>query len=165
MLLVESGSRGILHRLVPLLYERNGEIQIDLITCFPGVPNGFRGKVYRVADYSSSAARRRLFSELKAKNYLVTGVICSGEPLMTKWKWATAFRIPAKVLLINENADYLCLDWAHRRNMLQMAKTRAGLEGTAWLPALGRILGLPFALVYLLLFAGFVHFKRMMRST
>ena len=40
-------------------------------------------------------------------------MICSGEPVMMKWKWALALRIPAKDFIINENGDYFWLDRGH----------------------------------------------------
>jgi hypothetical protein len=85
VLLVESGSRGAFDTLVPLLYQIYGEaMELDLLTCHQTTPTGFRGRVYRVEDYSSPAARRTLFNELAARKYAALGILCSGEPIMTK---------------------------------------------------------------------------------
>lgn len=161
MLLVESGSRGAFDTLIPLLYQIYGEaMELDLVTCHQSTPVGFRGRVYRVEDYSSPLARRQLFRELASSQYAALGILCSGEPIMTKWKWALAARLPAKVFVINEFAGFLWLDWGQARNLAAFARVRLGLSGAAALPAIVRLLLLPFTLVYLLLFAAIVHTRR-----
>jgi hypothetical protein len=164
VLLVESGSRGAFDTLVPLLYQIYGEaMELDLVTCHATTPVGFRGRVYRVEDYSSPAARRQLFRELASRDYAALGILCSGEPIMTKWKWALAARLPAKVFVINEFAGFLWLDWGQARNLAAFPRVRFGLSGAAALPAVARLLLLPFTLIYLLLFAAIVHTKRRIR--
>ena len=164
VLLVESGSRGAFDALVPLLYQIHGEnMELDLLTCHPTTPVGFRGRVYRVEDYASPAARRRLVSELASSKYSSLGILCSGEPIMTKWKWALVARLPAKVFVINEFAGFLYLDWGNVRNLAAFARVRLGLTGAAATPAVVRLISFPFALVFLLLFAAVVHTKRRIR--
>ena len=164
VLLVESGSRGAFDTLVPLLYQIYGEaMELDLVTCHQTTPVGFRGRVYRVEDYSSPASRRQLFRELASSKYAALGILCSGEPIMTKWKWALAARLPAKVFVINEFAGFLWLDWGQARNLAGFARVRLGLSGSAAAPAVVRLLLLPFAVLYLLLFAAMVHTKRRIR--
>jgi hypothetical protein len=165
VLLVESGSRGAFDTLVPLLYQIHGEaMELDLLTCHATTPTGFRGRVYRVEDYSDPAARRQFFRELAASQYAALGILCSGEPIMTKWKWALAARLPAKVFVINEFAGFLWLDWGQMRNLAAFARVRLGLSGAAATPAVARLLLLPFAFLYLLLFAAMVHTKRRIRT-
>ena len=165
VLLVESGSRGAFDALVPLLYQIHGEaMDLDLLTCHQTTPTGFRGRVYRVEDYSGPAARRQLFRELASSQYSTLGILCSGEPIMTKWKWALAARLPAKVFVINEFAGFLYLDWGHLRNLAAFARVRLGLTGMAAIPAMVRLLLFPFALAYLLLFTAVVHTKRRIRT-
>ena len=164
VLLVESGSRGAFDTLIPLLYQIHGEaMELDLLTCHQTTPAGFRGRVYRVEDYSNPAARRQLFRELASSKYAALGILCSGEPIMTKWKWALVARLPAKVFVINEFAGFLYLDWGNARNLVGFARVRLGLSGAAATPAVVRLILLPFALVYLLLFAAIVHTKRRIR--
>jgi hypothetical protein len=108
ILLIESGSRGLLETVVPGLRQTWGEnVAIDLVTCYARLPQGMppEARVYRTTDYRDRQARRRLVTELRANGYALIGMICSGEPIMTKWKWALALRLPAKVFLINENGD------------------------------------------------------------
>ena len=117
-----------------------------------------------MADYRGGTARWQLLNDLAKSGYTNLGMICSGQPVMTQWKWAIAARVPAKVFLINENADYLYLDRAHWRNVLWLMIVRSGFGGGSLVPALARIIVFPFALVYLLLFAAVVHLKRFARS-
>ena len=165
VLLVESGSRAVLDKLVPALYEKLGaEMEIDLLTCYAAEPAGFRGRVYRVNDYPNSTARGQLFRDLQAREYSLAGILCTGEPIMTKWKWATAARIPAKLFLINENADFMFVDWTNRASLRHLALVRSGLTGGSALTAFGRMVSFPFSLLFLLFFAASVHGRRFLRS-
>ena len=160
---MESGSRSVSERLLSVFNETWGEIEIDLVTCYPGEPTGFRGCVYRVTDYSGPAGRRRLYRELAVRQYGLTGILCSGDPIMTKWKWMLAARLRSKIFVVNEHADFFWLDRGHWRNALLMVQARTGIGGTAGIPAVGQWLSFPVTLVYLLLFAGAVHIKRKVR--
>lgn len=164
VLLVESGSRRLFDSLIPGLYKLYGEqLDIGLVTCFAGVPEGFRGSVYRVTDHVGPAGRKRLYAELAARPYPILGIICSGEPIMTKWKWMLAARLRAKIFIVNENSDYFWLDWGHWRIAAHFGLFRAGLTGAAAIPTLARLLFFPLTLVYLLLYAGVVHLRRRVR--
>ena len=164
VLLVESGSRGVSERLLPVLIEKWREVEIDLVTCYQGEPEGFRGRVYRVTDYKGPVERKRLYRELAARRYGLTGILCSGDPIMTKWKWVLAARLRSKIFVVNENADFFWLDRGHWRNALRMAQARTGISGTAGIPALAQWLFFPVTLAYLLLFAGIVHLRRKLRA-
>jgi hypothetical protein len=168
VLLVESGSRAITERLLPLLRGIHGSaFAIDLVTCFPGLPAGFPSEmtVYRVSDYAGRTGRKRLYRELRARGYSLLGIVCSAEPIMNKWKWALAAQIPAKVFLINENADYFWLDYSHWRTLTRLALLRAGLSGAASLRTLARLALFPFTLAGLLLYAAYVHTRRKTRDS
>ena len=83
VLLIESGSRDLFEELLRGLYDVYPEMRADLVTCFEGVPSTFRadaGQVYRVADYSGRALRKRLYRELAANHYDTAGMICSANP-------------------------------------------------------------------------------------
>jgi hypothetical protein len=164
VLLVESGSREVFERFIPLLYQIHGEqLEIDLVTCYASEPQGFRGCVFRVTDYGGPAARKRLYEELGGRDYSLMGIICSADPIMTKWKWMLAARLPSKVFVVNENADYFWLDWGHWRTMLRFMLYRAGMTGSNAVPTLARLLFFPLTLAYLLLYAGAVHIRRRIR--
>ena len=83
----------------------------------------------RVGDYPSSQTRQGLYRELTANGYTVVGIVCSAEPIMTKWKWMIAARLPAKVFILNENGDYFWLDRGHWSSIRHFALFRSGLSG------------------------------------
>lgn len=166
VLLVESGSRYILDNLLPGLREIYGDnMQVDLVTCFTGQPEGLPegARVFRVWDYPDRAARRRLVKELTASHPTVGGIICAGEPIMTKWKWWLLWRIPSKFFVLNENGDYYWFDYSNWRTMLHFALFRAGLTGGDAVTTITRLILFPFTVLFLLLYAGLVHLRRKAR--
>ena len=166
ILLVESGSRSITEALLPRLRAAFGSgVAVDLVTCYPGLPPGFRPEdsVYRVSGYAGRAGRRRLYRELRSRRYSLTGVVCSGEPIMTKWKWALAAQIPAKVFVINENADFFWLDYTQRRIIAHFVLVRSGLAGSGAARTAAHLVAFPFTLAFLLLYAATVHSRRALR--
>ena len=168
VLLVESGPRHVLEGLIEGV-ERNypGLEQIDLLTCYPGLPRGFdaaRGRVYRVQDYRGRAARRALFAELRERRPDVCLMLCTGAPVMTKWKWLAAWHAPAKIGMVNEYSDYFWLDRAHWKILIRFLLLRAGLEDYHAFAHLGQIVLLPFTFTFLALYAAQVHLRRWLRS-
>lgn len=137
--------------------------EVDVITCYAGAPQGLAGRIYRVEDYQTPEARKSLFAELSARGYGAIAIICSAEPIMTKWKWALATRVPAKLLIVNENADFFWCDVGNWRLLIHFALFRAGVTGASAIPALGRMLFFPVTAAYLLLYAAAVHFRRALR--
>lgn len=167
ILLVESGSRELLERaVVPLRRTWGPEIFIDLVTCYGGLPQGFdpaTTRVYRVTEHRGREGRRKLYRLLQQNRYTLVGIVCSEQPLMTKWKWALALRIPAKVLIINENGDYFPLELHEWANVWRFVLSRAGLGGAGAVRTLARVVSFPFTLMYLLLYATTVHTRRALR--
>lgn len=139
------------------------EVELDLVTCYDGEPQGFTGKVYNINDYGGGAGREKLLREIAPRGYAVAAILCSAEPIMTKWKWWLAWRLPAKIIIINENADFFWLDRGQWRLILHFVLFRAGLTGAAAVPALARLLFFPVTLTYLLLYAAVVHLRRRIR--
>jgi len=168
VLLVESGSRYLFEDMLAGIYDLHGENErVDLITCFPGVPKGFdmaRGEVFRVTDYIGRPARKAFYAKLTAGGYDVIGIICSGEAIMTKWKWALAWQVPAKLFVLNENGDYFWVDRGQLGTIKHFALYRAGLSGSGGVTTLLRLALFPFTFAYLLLFAAYVHLRRIART-
>ena len=164
ILLVESGSRGLIEHIIPLLYRIYGDqVPIDLVTCFGGLPAWLppeSTRVYRVTEFRTKPMRQRLIQELRAAKPSIVAIICSGEPIMTKWKWVLAFRLPAKVMVVNENGDFFWLDRGHWRVFLEFVCVRAGLTGGNAAPELLRLAIFPLTLTYLLFYAAFIHLRR-----
>jgi hypothetical protein len=161
VLLVESGSRHLVESVLPHFYRMFGAgVPIGLVTCYSGLPAGFPpdARVFHIADYAGSVARKRLYRELAG--YTVLGILCSAEPIMTKWKWAIAANIPAKIIIINENRDFFWFDRSNWRSIREFLIFRAGLAGAGAVRTLGRLVLFPFTLLYLLLYAGTIHLKR-----
>lgn len=167
ILLVESGSRELLERaVVPLRRTWGDEVFIDLVTCYSGLPAGFTPettRLYRVTEHRGRDGRRRLYRQLAENRYGLVGIVCSEQPLMTKWKWALALRLPAKVFIINESGDYFALDIREWGNIWRFVLSRAGLAGAGAVRALSRVVSFPFTLLYLLLYATTVHTRRALR--
>jgi hypothetical protein len=165
ILLIESGSRHLIEGVIPLLHAAFGpSLEIDVITCYPGAPRGCGGQIFRVGDYGGGpAGRRRLLADLGPRDYRLAGMICSAEPVMTKWKWWLAARTRAKFFILNENGDYFWFDWERRKTILQFAAYRAGLTGAAAVPAIVRFLVFPLTFAYLVLYACTVHLRRRIR--
>ena len=167
VLLVESGSRGLIERAIVSLRRTWGEeVPIDLVTCFDDLPLGFRPettRIYCVVDYRGREGRKKLYRKLAENRYTLVGLVCSGEALMAKWKWALALRLPAKLFIINENADYFWVDRLHWSNIRQFVLVRAGMSGTGAVRTLSRAFSFPFTLLYLLLYATTVHARRALR--
>jgi hypothetical protein len=167
VLLVESGSRQLLEDLLDGLYDVHPQMNADLVTCYAGLPAKFdasRGRAFRVTDYNGRAGRRRLYRELAANKYNVIGIICSAEPIMVKWKWALAARLPAKLFILNENGDYFWFDRGHWSSIRHFLLFRAGLSGAGAVRTIGRLILFPLTLLYLILYAATVHFRRKLRT-
>ena len=164
VLLVESGSRHLLEYVLKPLKNMFGEdVEIGLVTCYQGEPAGFAGPVYRLNDYGGVGGRERLGRELEEAGFSIAGIICAAEPIMTKWKWWLAWRLPVKVFIINENADFFWFDRSRWRTLLKFLFYRAGLSGAAAVPTLLRLIFFPLTLSYLLLYAATVHLRRRIR--
>lgn len=162
ILLVESGSRYLLEGLIPGIRSTWGdEAPVDLLTCYPGLPAGFlpgTTTAIRVGDYRGDW--RRLLADLRARDYTIVGIVCSAEPIMTKWKWLVALALPAKVFVLNENGDYFWFDRAHFAVIGHFALFRAGLAGAGAVRTISRLVLFPLTLSYLLIYAGLAHARR-----
>jgi len=134
------------------------------VTVFPRTFDETRGQVFRTTDFSGRAGRKRLYHLLRTKQYDILGIICSGEPIMTKWKWSLALQVPAKVFILNENGDYFWFDRGQWRTIKHFALFRAGLSGAEGVATLVRLALFPFTFTYLLLFAAYVHLRRALRT-
>ena len=167
VLLIESGSRQLLEDLLTGLYDVHPGMHADLVTCYAGLPKRFdpsRGQAFRVTDYVGASARPRLYAELAANRYNVVGIICSAEPIMLKWKWTLALRLPAKLFILNENGDYFWFDRGHWSSIRHFLLFRAGLSGAGAVRTIGRLILFPLTLLYLILYAATVHLRRKLRT-
>jgi hypothetical protein len=166
VILVESGPRSVLESAIPRLANVfTPQTAFDVVTCYAGKPSTLEptAGIWRTADYRSRAERARLLQEIKATGATALAIICSGHPIMTRWKWWLVWQLPVKVLIINENADCFWLDTAHLSNARRMALVRLGLSGEIASSTLLRLAVFPFGMIYLLLYASVVHTQRWFR--
>jgi hypothetical protein len=166
ILLVESGSRDLLERIVPHIRATWGATRpIDLVTCYGGRPASLpeEATIFRVGDYNTPEARRRFIDELRSRDYAYAGIICAAEPVMSKWKWLIAARIPAKFFILNENADYFWVDRENAKTVRHFFLVRAGLSGAGSVRTLGRLVVFPFTLLFLIIYAFIAHARRRVR--
>lgn len=163
VLLVESGARQIAERVLPILRRNHGpQVSVDLVTCYPGLPKGYPEStvVFRTPEHPDRTA---LFRTIAAGDYPLLGIICSGEPILLKWKLVLAARLRAKVFIINENADYFFLDYSNWHTLVRLGLDRAGLAGPSAARNLASLALFPLTLAYLLLYAAWVHSVRAAR--
>jgi hypothetical protein len=162
---VESGPREILERLLPALYKQCSAI--DVVTCYAGPPQSFNGKlgrIYNTSEYQGISGRKRLYSELWTNSYSAIGILCADSPIMTKWKWAIVAHLPGKLFIINENGDYFWADRGNWRTITRFISIRAGLSGADAVRTLAQLALFPFTVLYLLVYAGWVHAKRRLHA-
>ncbi len=167
ILLVESGSRHLIEGVIPHLRQHFGEqAPMDLFTCFAGLPVGLGegSKVYHTYDYQGREARKRLYRELVARRVFVLVILCTGEPIMAKWKWALAFRLPVRLLVVNENGDAFWVDRTNWKTIRHFVLFRAGLTGGDAVRTISQVLLFPLTLLYLLVYAAAVHLRRKVRA-
>lgn len=136
-----------------------------MVTCYVGEPMHLNGQLFNINEYGGPGSREKLLADLIARNYQLVGVMCTGEPIMTKWKWWLAWKLPSKIFIANENGDFFWFDRGHLSLVGKLALDRAGLTGGAAVPAVARLLFLPFTVLFLLTYAGSVHLRRRLRTS
>lgn len=163
ILLIESGSRSVLEKLLPVLSSTFGNVEVDVVTCFEGQPKGVTGTIFNIHEYGGPSGRNRLFADLAQRDYQLAGLLSTGDSIMTKWKWWLAYKLPAKFLIVNENSDFFFCDWGNFRQIQGLMLNRAGLADASVLPTLGRLAVLPLSVAFLATYAAIVHLRRGLR--
>jgi hypothetical protein len=156
--------REVTERILPVLYSQSP--YIDIVTCYGSAPAGFdasRGQCYDIGDFQGSAGRKRLMAELWGKYYSGVGIICDETPIMFKWKWLIAGRLPGKLFVVNENCDYFWVDRGTAHIVWKFVLFRLGLTGADAARTLTQVALFPFTVAYLLAYAGWVHARRALR--
>lgn len=167
VLVIESGSRSAAERYLTELYIKEGAQAVDVLTCYSVPPATFdtgKGHVYFTHKAQTGAARDALFRQFSEARYSAVCMLCTGENIMTKWKWVAAARIPAKVMIVNESADSFWLDRGHWRELRRMANDRYGLTTVSLLKLAVQAAAIPFTLTVLLSFAAWAHTRRLLRA-
>lgn len=167
VLVIESGSRGAAAKFLGELYKTDEPCRLDVLTCYRTPPEQFdasKGKVFYTHEAQAGPARAELFRTLTQSGYTALCVLCTGDNIMTKWKWAAAVRVPAKLMIVNENADCFWLDRGHLRNISAMLLERSGVRHMTPLRVAGQALAFPFTLLILLAYAGYMETRRLLRE-
>lgn len=159
ILLIESGPR----RLGELTVERlklafGPETQVDALHCQLSPPVGVE-RSWGV----QSQGRWALLRELRQQGHPTAALLAAGDPIMAPWRWATLALLPAKFLIVNENGDFFWLDRGNASTLVQFLQHRSGLGGESAVRSLSRIVLIPLAFAYLLLYAGAIHLIRAVR--
>lgn len=166
VLLVESGSRQIAEKFLAHIYAVHSVERVDVLTCYAGEPRNFddlRGQVISVHSVHGVGGRASFINRLARSGYNVVAILCSNEAIMTPWKWAVGARVPAKLLVVNENGDYFWLDTGHLDNLRALIKHRWGMQSGISLQLTLETLVSPLIYLYLLAYAGWVHARRALR--
>lgn len=166
VLLVESGSRSAANEFLEEVYGLAENEQVDILTCYRTAPEAFdasRGQIFFTHD-TGSGGRGKLFETLSQSGYSAICMLCTGDSIMTKWKWAAAARIPAKVMIVNENADSFWLDRGHLRDLRNLMIERSGMKELTPLRTLAHAIAFPFTLAIVVSFAGYMKSRRVLRS-
>jgi hypothetical protein len=164
VLLVESGSRETAQAWLQRMRNKHPQMKCDLLTCYAGAPAGFDGEMFSVHNYPDSDKRNQLFNALASPGrYSIIAILCTAEPIMTKWKWATVAKVRSKVMIVNENADFFWLDRANWPAISHFILYRADLTGGDAVRTLLRLLLFPFTVLFLVAYAAMAHTRRLLR--
>lgn len=167
LLVVESGRRPAAERFLHSLYTVENSQHVDVLTCYGSAPSAFdstKGRLFKTQEAVTRSSRRQIFDAWKQANYSAVCVLCTGDDIMTRWKWAIALRLPVKVLLVNESADWFWLDRGHVRDIGRMVRHRMGPLNLIPFRTLRQIVVFPFTLLFLLAFAAVAHSRRILRA-
>ena len=170
LLFIESGPRSVAEKVLPRIRNSFGhDIRIDLLTCLPTDPAELRNgdpdsaRIWRVTEYRDADSRWDLLCRILRERHPAAVVVCADSPIMLSWKLAAVLLLPAKFIIVNENADYFWLDRGHLSNLKNLSLQRAGLQPDLAVRLLARMLVFPFTLAYLLGYAAWVHSRRAAR--
>ena len=168
ILLVESGPRADAQRLVPLLRESVcGNAPIDLFTYLPDAPPGLGAdtRAWRSYEARNNTERWRMLLGLRRQRHAAAAILCGDSPLLATSKVALAAMLPGRILLVDKVEGLVWLDRAHWRKALRLGISSSGLRNPEFVRKLAHAAVLPIGLPILLVFAGRVHLRRLIRAT
>jgi len=166
LLLIESGPREAGEKILRYLYDVRNVEHVDLLTCYSNPPEAFdhaRGTVYSVHDREVVENRRRFVGKLAETPYSLVAILCTGSPILERWKWAVAMRTSARLIVLNEEANYFTVDIWNLSSVRLMLGKRASDRGLA-LASLMTWIFAPVTVAYLAAYTGMVHLRRWLRT-
>jgi len=163
ILLIESGSRELGEQAVGCLRKAFGAgVPIDVLGCRRTPLLGVES-YSDVSEARAFSGRLAILRRIRRGGYSVAGVLASGDSTMALWKLAAITVVPAKFLVLNENVDFFWIDRAHWTNAVALLQQRSGLGGESAVRAMAWFAALPFAALFLLSYATWVHVARVFR--
>lgn len=166
ILIVESCPREVTEWFLRHVYDEQRSRRVDLVTCYAGAPRVFdvaRGTIYSVHQPEIASNRGKFISGLNMSPYTLVAIFCAGSPVLNKWKWAIALRTRAKLLIVNERADFFFFDLANRRFARRLLAERLGGRGSVDVRAIAKLFLVPFTIAFLVCYAAVMHVRRMAR--
>jgi hypothetical protein len=163
VLLMESGSPEVAQRALPGMKVLFAEARFHLCTCQAEVNSEPFASVLRVTDYPTLWTKLGLLVSIYRKQWSILAILCTGENLLLRWKVMAALLLPAKVLVVNENADFFWLDWENRGILRRLVANRWGVNRSEILSTLLRMAVFPVTLIFLLANAGRLYLRRAWR--
>ena len=174
VLLIESGPRTVADQFLTYLYDIKQSNRVDVLTCYGGSPSSFdsnRGVVRSVHEPAARQNRSKFIRDLSAESYDLVALLCTGSPILEKWKWMIALRTPARLIVVNESAKYFGLDiWNLGTARLMLLKrlnpfsdSSLGSFAEAAAANLFDLLLMPFVFLYLLIDTAAIHLRRRSR--
>ena len=163
VLLIESGSPEVARRALGGIRQIFPRARYHLLTCWSDPPTGLFASILRASDYPSGWEKVRLLVSLARRKWRVLAILCTGESVLWRWKMLALALLPAKVLIVNENADFFWLDWANRRTLRRFLAIRWGVNRDEILSTALRAMVFPLTLLFLILTALFLYSRRWRR--
>ncbi len=163
ILLMESGSREVARQALESIRKIFPHARYHLCTCQPDPPPAMFSNVFRVTDYPTGWKKLGLLLYFWRQGWEVLVILCTGEPLLWRWKMLALVILPAKVMIVNENADFFWLDWGNQGNLRRLLGIRWGVNLEEFFYTLLRALAFPLTLLILLFTAGFLYMRRARR--
>lgn len=163
ILVIESGSPEVVQRVLGSIRAIFPNARYYLLTCRPDPSPGSFATVFHTSDYPSWGNKLRLLLTFRRKKWEVMVILCTGERLLWRWKISALLLVPAKVLIVNEHADFFWLHWENWRTLRKLLAVRWGLNLDELFSAILRILVFPFIVLFLLSTAVFLYMRRWRR--
>ena len=163
ILVLESGPRDVAAQALRGIRALFPQARYHLCTCWPDPPVGTVASVFRVVEYPSSWDKLRLLWSFRQRRWEILAILCTGEPILLWWKLLALLLLPAKALIVNENADFFWLDWGNWRIVRRFAAIRWGVSQEGLLQAFARALIFPLTLLFLLATAAWLYLRRWRR--
>src|SRR5687768_1258048 len=160
ILIIESGASQVTDRACPGLRRLYPEARFHLATCWPNRRSAEFAEIFSVVDYAGRGTKLGLLRQFRRHGYTVLVVLCTGQPVMSLWRALSLVLVPAKVIIVNENADFFWLSWENRATLRAFLGARWGINLRHSAMILLRAAAFPLTILFLMLTALFYYLRR-----